>query len=47
MLSGLKELIPGAEHWPAFKRNISEQFEAASPLVSRAEHDGVLGCPVC
>ena len=28
MLSQLKDLIPGAEGWPAFKRNLSEQFEA-------------------
>ena len=28
MLSVLKELIPGAGHWPAFSRNESEQFEA-------------------
>jgi phosphoribosylformylglycinamidine synthase len=28
MLSQLKELIPGSEHWPAFRRNLSEQFEA-------------------
>ena len=28
MLSQLKELIPGAEGWPKFVRNISEQFEA-------------------
>ena len=28
MLSQLKDLIPGAEAWPEFKRNISEQFEA-------------------
>ena len=28
MLSQLKDLIPGAEGWPEFKRNISEQFEA-------------------
>jgi phosphoribosylformylglycinamidine synthase len=28
MLSGLKEIIPGAGHWPQFKRNRSEQFEA-------------------
>lgn len=28
MLSGLKELIPGAENWPAFLKNKSEQFEA-------------------
>jgi phosphoribosylformylglycinamidine synthase len=28
MLSGLKELIPGAEDWPSFLKNTSEQFEA-------------------
>ncbi|MGJ3493406.1 Phosphoribosylformylglycinamidine synthase [Piscirickettsia salmonis] len=28
MLSGLKELIPGAALWPSFVRNRSEQFEA-------------------
>lgn len=28
MLSQLKDLIPGAEHWPAFVRNTSVQFEA-------------------
>ncbi|MGN0853572.1 MAG: phosphoribosylformylglycinamidine synthase [Kiritimatiellia bacterium] len=28
MLSQLKDLIPGAEAWPEFKRNASEQFEA-------------------
>ncbi|MDQ7091459.1 MAG: phosphoribosylformylglycinamidine synthase [Methylococcales bacterium] len=33
MLSALKELIPGAAHWPAFKRNQSEQFEARVTMV--------------
>jgi phosphoribosylformylglycinamidine synthase len=28
MISQLKDIIPGAEHWPQFKRNRSEQFEA-------------------
>ena len=28
MISQLKEIIPGAEDWPEFKRNRSEQFEA-------------------
>ncbi|KAJ3352098.1 hypothetical protein HDU83_008376 [Entophlyctis luteolus] len=28
MLSGLKSIIPGAEGWPTFVRNRSEQFEA-------------------
>ncbi len=33
MLSNLRELIPGAEHWPHFVRNRSEQFEARLSLV--------------
>lgn len=28
MISQLKSLIPGADHWPTFERNLSEQFEA-------------------
>jgi len=28
MMSSLKSIIPGAEAWPSFKRNRSEQFEA-------------------
>ena len=28
MLSQLKDIIPGAERWPRFVKNISEQFEA-------------------
>jgi len=28
MMSNLKEIIPGADHWPHFVRNASEQFEA-------------------
>ncbi len=28
MLSNLKTIIPGAEHWPSFERNLSDQFEA-------------------
>lgn len=28
MMSNLKELIPGTDHWPRFVRNVSEQFEA-------------------
>ena len=28
MMSALKDLIPGAAHWPAFRKNLSEQFEA-------------------
>ncbi|MGI9270655.1 MAG: phosphoribosylformylglycinamidine synthase [Woeseiaceae bacterium] len=33
MLSHLRELIPGAENWPRFLRNKSEQFEARLSLV--------------
>ena len=33
MMSQLKELIPGAEHWPYFRRNLSEQFEARFSMV--------------
>jgi phosphoribosylformylglycinamidine synthase len=33
MLAGLKEIIPGAAHWPRFVRNTSEQFEARYSLV--------------
>jgi len=32
-LSNLRELIPGARHWPRFVRNRSEQFEARLSLV--------------
>ncbi len=33
MMSHLKNIIPGAENWPNFKRNKSEQFEARFSLV--------------
>ena len=36
MLSNLHELIPGAERWPRFVRNRSEQFEARLSLVEIA-----------
>ena len=37
MLSHLKDLIPGASHWPRFLRNTSEQFEARLSLVEVVE----------
>jgi phosphoribosylformylglycinamidine synthase len=37
MVSNLKEIIPGAELWPRFVRNRSEQFEARLAMV-RIEH---------
>ena len=33
MLSQLRHLIPGAEHWPWFRHNVSEQFEARLSMV--------------
>jgi phosphoribosylformylglycinamidine synthase len=42
MLSQLKSLIPGSEHWPRFERNISEQFEARFSLVEVVESPSVL-----
>jgi len=37
MLSQLKDLIPGAGHWPRFLRNRSEQFEARLNLIEILE----------
>jgi len=42
MLSNLSELIPGADHWPRFVRNRSEQFEARTLMVEVAETPSVL-----
>lgn len=33
MLAALKELIPGAQNWPEFHKNASEQFEARVVMV--------------
>lgn len=33
MMATLKELIPGADNWPRFVTNLSEQFEARTSLV--------------
>ncbi|MDD5176431.1 MAG: phosphoribosylformylglycinamidine synthase [Sterolibacterium sp.] len=37
MLSHLAEIIPGAEAWPTFQRNRSEQFEARLVMVEMLE----------
>ncbi|MBY6186124.1 phosphoribosylformylglycinamidine synthase [Marinobacter hydrocarbonoclasticus] len=37
MLSNLKSIIPGSEHWPHFVRNRSERFEARFSLVEVQE----------
>ena len=38
-LSHLRELIPGAEDWPDFKRNVSERFEARVCVVQISQSD--------
>ncbi len=42
MFSALKELIPGAEAWPRFVRNRSEQYEARLTLVRVPPSQSVL-----
>ncbi|WP_328717139.1 phosphoribosylformylglycinamidine synthase [Halomonas elongata] len=42
MLSQLKELIPGAENWPRFVRNESEQFEARVSMVRVEQSASIL-----
>jgi phosphoribosylformylglycinamidine synthase len=42
MLSHLKELIPGAELWPSFLRNRSEQFEARYVTVEVVDSPSIL-----
>ena len=42
MMSNLKNLIPGADHWPRFVRNLSEQFEARFSLVQVQESPSIL-----
>jgi len=42
MLSNLKVLIPGTEHWPHFVRNRSEQFEARFVMVEVQQTPSVL-----
>ncbi len=42
MMSGLKEIIPGADHWPRFMRNNSEQFEARVAMVEVRKSPSIL-----
>ena len=42
MLSHLRDLIPGAEDWPRFVRNRSEQFEARLSLVRIEQSPSIL-----
>ena len=41
MLSNLHELIPGADLWPHFVRNVSEQFEARVAMVEVQESNSI------
>ncbi|MBI1424408.1 MAG: phosphoribosylformylglycinamidine synthase [Gammaproteobacteria bacterium] len=42
MMSQLRDLIPGAQHWPRFERNLSEQFEARLSLVQVMDSPSIL-----
>ncbi|NIJ67796.1 phosphoribosylformylglycinamidine synthase [Xanthomonas sp. 60] len=42
MMSQLKDIIPGAGHWPQFRRNASEQFEARTSLLEVVESPSIL-----
>jgi phosphoribosylformylglycinamidine synthase len=42
MMANLKSLIPGAEHWPHFVRNLSEQFEARFSSVEILESPSIM-----
>lgn len=42
MVSNLKDLIPGAEHWPRFVQNLSERFEARFSSLKIEETPSVL-----
>ncbi|MBT6432592.1 MAG: phosphoribosylformylglycinamidine synthase, partial [Deltaproteobacteria bacterium] len=41
MMSNLKTIIPGAEQWPRFVRNQSEQFEARAVMVEILESSSI------
>ncbi|MGQ0511085.1 MAG: phosphoribosylformylglycinamidine synthase [Betaproteobacteria bacterium] len=42
MMAALKEIIPGAAHWPVFSQNRSEQFEARFVMVEIPENPSIL-----
>lgn len=42
MLAALRELVPGAAHWPRFVRNRSDVFEARLSLVEVTESPSIL-----
>lgn len=42
MVANLRDLVPGAAHWPKFVRNVSEQYEARVALVRVEQSPSVL-----
>jgi phosphoribosylformylglycinamidine synthase len=42
MLAQLSDLVPGGEHWPRFRRNRSEQYEARLVTVEVMESPSIL-----
>ena len=42
MMSQLRDIVPGATHWPRFERNRSEQFEARFTMVEVVESPSIL-----
>jgi phosphoribosylformylglycinamidine synthase len=42
MMSNLHEIIPGAQNWPHFERNLSEQYEARTVLVEVQKSPSIL-----
>jgi len=42
MMSQLRDIIPGAEHWPDFIRNSSEQFESRLVMVEILDSPSIL-----
>ena len=42
MMSNLKDIIPGAQNWPHFERNASEQYEARTALLEVQKSPSIL-----
>ncbi len=42
MLSSLKDVVPGAAHWPSFEQNLSDQFESRVAMVEVLESPSIL-----
>src|SRR5690606_37652446 len=41
MMAALASMIPGADHWPRFTRNVSEKYEARLSLVEIPESPSI------